>query len=117
MKITWLGLFLFGFLIKNIEAQKEGEYYFYTEDEQELQFYLKSSIKKRPLISIPLNQAFLSIGYSKPKVKEVYGFFKFKEKYAARCETPLHHADSDRNIGNSPFRRYDRRYYHGRAGR
>jgi alpha-glucosidase len=82
--------FLFFFIIisNQLFAQntKEGKDYYYTHQDQQLKFHLKHSKVSSPILSINTKKAFLTIAHSAPKVKEVYGFFKFKEKFSKTCK-------------------------------
>lgn len=63
----------------------KGENYYYKHQDQQLEFYLTNSPVSSPILSINTT-SFLTIGHSEPKVKEVYGFFKFKEKCSKSCK-------------------------------
>lgn len=82
-------LLLFFLLLNNYtfaQDRMEGKDYYYTHENQKLKFYLKHSLVSSPILSLNTKQSFLRIAHSEPKVKEVYGFFKFKEKFSKSCK-------------------------------
>jgi alpha-glucosidase len=81
--------FLFFFILINsslfAQDKTESRAYYYTHQDQQLEFHLAHSDLSSPILSINTKQAFLRIAHSTPKIKEVYGFFKFKEKFSKSC--------------------------------
>lgn len=57
-------------------------------------FHLGDSSTK-PLLVLPLEGRLLKAAYSNPKVRETYGFFKFKERFQRRCnKSTIEHIQS-----------------------
>ncbi len=91
MKYLVLLLFFQLSISNSISAQEANNLYHYTTENDQIAFYLNQSNlqEARPILTIPTDKDFLAIGRSTPKVKEVYGFFKFKEKYSDYCKSQI----------------------------
>lgn len=91
MKTYWILISLCWFGGYWAAAQTSTELYSYTLKDQQFAFYLQSNPLEvaTPIFRLNLASPFLSIAYSEPKVKEVYGFFKFKEQLQSHCKQPI----------------------------
>ncbi len=47
--------------------------------------YLHLNWEKPPLLTLPISKNWLKAAKSTPKVRETYGFFKFKERFTSHC--------------------------------
>lgn len=81
-------LFFFLLLTTSLYAQTAAlpQRYQTKITDHNLYFYLGDSTHA-PLLTLPLEGNLLQAAYSDPKVRETYGFFKFKEQFESRCKT------------------------------
>lgn len=61
------------------------EHYYCHSNGEHIYFHLGDS-SHAPLLVLPLDGSVLTAALSKPKVRETYGFFKFKESFQKQCK-------------------------------
>ena len=86
--------FLFlSFCVTFAQGETNTTFFTYKKVNNLIQIHLHPSSKwkgdqTKPIFSIDTKSSFLSIAKSTPKVKETYGFFKFRGKQKDKCKKP-----------------------------